>query len=284
MGSIKRYRTLLVALTLGAALAFASSASGVGRYVDRSGDAGAAPDLGIVTVGSDAQGQIAFVIGAATFGGSNGGLLLFVNSDANLATGAPNTLGADHLLFVDDAERAYEFGSWTGAAWNWDTPSSSVSIRSTGSALLIGIHRAELGGTNGFTFWVRSVVGDGNEGQYDDAPDDGSWSYSLSAGGPDIQRIVTKTVPAAPRAGRQFTVTPTELQLPPRGELLETRPAPESYSCVATLAGRAIRGTGTGACTFRLAKAGRGKTLVVSVTVHYQGASKTSRLTYKVRR
>jgi hypothetical protein len=59
-------------------------------------------------------------------------------------------------------------------------------------------------------------------------------------------------------------------------------PQPDSYACTAKLAGRPIAGRGKGGCTWRLPKRSRGKTLVVSLTVVYEGATKTFSFPYRV--
>jgi hypothetical protein len=59
-------------------------------------------------------------------------------------------------------------------------------------------------------------------------------------------------------------------------------PQPESYTCRAKLGTKALAGSGTGSCMFKLKKAARGKKLTVAVTVTYQGASKTATLVYRV--
>jgi hypothetical protein len=60
-------------------------------------------------------------------------------------------------------------------------------------------------------------------------------------------------------------------------------PQPESYVCAAKLAGKALRGTGAGRCTYAIPKKAKGKRLSISVTASYQGASKTVQFDYKVR-
>jgi hypothetical protein len=111
------------------------------------------------------------------------------------------------------------------------------------------------------------------------------YNYSLDDGGPSIVSVVLQTAPAAgPKAGKPFVVTPTGLTLPPSGATISTTPVPESYTCTARLKGRNLAGSGTGGCTFKIAKKKtRGKTLKVSLTVTYQGTSKTFPYVFKVK-
>ena len=278
--------TALVGVASVVALAGAGASGAVGRYTDRPGDAGPAADITEISVASDTSGQIVFTIGTTSApDAGNRFLLLGLDTDVNPATGMPNSLGAEYLFGVD--AEGYGFGRWTGAAWDWDTPYTTVRVFTNGRGATISVNRSELGGTQSFNFWVRSVQPSGligGEDSYDDAPDDGGFNYTLAAGGPDIREVAVKTTPeAGPRAGRPFSVVPQRLLLPASGAMITEFPAPESYSCKARLAGKAIGGKGVGGCTFAIPKKAKGKRLAVRLTVTYQGATKTVSLDYKVR-
>lgn len=267
--------------TLGAlaALVLAPPAGSAGRYTDATGDGSGAPDITGVSVASDANGQIVFTIQMAGLTLGSPVTYLLLNTDLNLETGEPDTPGADYVFGVDDD--GYWFGRWTGSSWDWDTPYTTVGVRGSRSGITISVNRSELGGTGSFNFWARTWAG---RGIYDDAPDDGSWSYAIAAGGPEIRGVLAQTNPATgPKAGKPFTITPGGLQLPPDGATASVLPQPESYSCQATLKGRPLRGSGTGGCTFRIPKSARGKQLAAVLTVSYQGATATTRFGYRVR-
>jgi hypothetical protein len=88
-------------------------------------------------------------------------------------------------------------------------------------------------------------------------------------------------VPATgPVQGKKFVVTPAGLKLP-AGEASDAEA--DSYSCRAKVGQRALRGGGTGACTFAVPKKSRGKQLRLTVTVNYEGASKSFAYSFKVR-
>jgi hypothetical protein len=180
---------------------------------------------------------------------------------------------------VDDT--SYGFEHWDGARWV-DTTDDTVRVTGDNGGLMISVNRRELGSTGMFNFWARSY--DSVNRKWDNAPDDGAFNYSIDANGPDIQAAALKTAPAAgPLHGRKFVVTPGALKLPPTGA---TNPVqvPESFACKATLGQRALRGSGTGGCTFAVPKdKSRGKQLRVTVTVNYEGASKGFTYSFRVR-
>jgi hypothetical protein len=267
-----------LAAVLLAALVLAPGAS-PGTYADKSGDSGSAGDLTGVAVAADkASGQMIFrIVGSNLSTSSNDLTILFIDSDANPATGQVNLLGADYVFAVDDT--SYEFDHWTGTDWA-ESPDTTVRVTGGGSGLMISVNRSELGNTSTINFWARSV--NMVDKKSDDAPDDGVYNYSIDANGPDIQSVDLKTAPAAgPAHGKKFVVTPTGLKLPAGGPIADQ--PPDSYSCTAKLGQRALRGSGTGACTFALPKKSRGKQLRLSVTVNYEGASKSFTYSFKVR-
>jgi len=273
----------LLAVTSAIALTGAGSAGAVGRYTDPAGDGNGSADVTGVSVASDANGQILITISTAANPEANGGtVVLFLDTDVNQDTGRPGTLGADYLFGVD--AEGYGFARWTGADWDWDTPFSTVRVLTTASGAVFSVNRSELGATASFNFWVRTVTGEEASEQQDDAPNDGAFNYKLDTGGPDIRQVRVQATPdSGPRAGRKFVVAATGLVLPPTGSMLIVWPQPESYLCAAKLAGKALRGTGAGRCTYAIPKTAKGKRLSIAVTASYQGASKTVQLDYRVR-
>jgi hypothetical protein len=273
---------VVTAVVTAIALTAAGTAGAVGRYPDASGDGKGSADVTGVSVMSDTVGQIIFTISTAADPKAGGGwTAVFLDTDANPATGALGTLGADYLLGLE--EGGYDFGRWTGSDWDWNTPYTTVRVNSSATGVMFSVNRSELGGTASINFWARNGRGDPVLGQMDDAPDDGTFNYTLAAGGPDIREVGVKTTPdSGPRAGRTFTVQPTSLALPvvPANGL---SPQPESYTCSAKLGAKTLRGRAAGGCTFAVPKQAKGKRLSVSLTASYQGASKTIVLTYKVR-
>jgi hypothetical protein len=276
------WRTAPIAAAVAIMVLLAGSAGATGRYADKTGDNGAALDIAGADVSSDSSGLIRFRINIPNMT-PTGEIGLFVDSDANPATGNSDGAGVDYGFIVDLAERSYGLGHWNGSDWV-DTPSLTVRVSSGSSTLSISVNRSELGNTEQLNFWVLTIAGEGGPGNRDDAPDEGVWNYDLAAGGPDIQEVIVQTAPSTgPRVGKRFTVTVSGIKLPQTNgsDALQ----PDSSKCTAKLAGRTLAGSQTGGCTFRIPKKkSKGKQLVVTVSVAYEGATKSIQLPFKVRK
>jgi hypothetical protein len=273
-------------LIAAAALALiGSGASGAaGKYTDPAGDARGGPDITNVAVASESNGQIVFTISVAGLQvGAEMATLLFIDADANPATGAMNMLGAEYVFLIDEHSNSYGFARWTGSDWDENTPSSTVRVTDGQGSRLVSVNASELGGTQSFNFWIRSITGAVAAGQFDDAPDDAGFNYTLAAAGPDIRQVGVKATPSSPRVGKRFSVEPTTLVLPTGGNANVASPLPESFRCTARLGTRVLRGKGAGGCTFAIPKGSKGKRLTITLTVTYQGATKSVPLVYRVR-
>ena len=256
-------------------------------YKDASGDNGPGGDVTGVTVDNDkATGQVVFRITGANLSRSPDQMTTVdIDTDANPLTGDIVSGGADFWFGV--AGDGYGFQRYDGRDWV-DTPYATVTISGGGGGLTISVNRSELGNTDDFNFDVETIqlVGQDDFNKGDSAPDVGMYNYSLDAHGPLIGSIEVRTTPSAgPKAGKAFSVVPTNLKLPPT-QLLSTGAAtivPDTYSCKATLKGKRLAGSGTGGCTFRVPKKKtQGKKILVVMTVAYQGATKAFPLTFSV--
>jgi hypothetical protein len=275
-------KSLLIAVASILLIVPAGSAATKGAYVDAKGDSGSAPDITDVSIASSGT-TIVFNLGISNLlRGADLTTLLLLDTDRNAASGNTDALGAEYLFAFYELDNTYWFGRWNGTDWE-DTPYSTVRVSNVSSGLMITVDSSELGGTTGFNFWLRAIDGQYADGHYDDAPDAGTWNYVLAADGPEIQAVLVGTTPAAgPRTGRTFTVTPFGLRLPPNSEPISILPRPDRYTCRAVLRGSTLTGTGTGGCTWRIPKKARGKSVSVTVTVNYQGATKAVRFVYRV--
>jgi hypothetical protein len=273
-------RSLMAAAAVSVVLVLAPSASSTGQYADAAGDSGTAGDITGLNVTSDSNGQIVFRIDGSGMSTSETNVTwLLIDADANPSTGDPDSLGAEYLFGVDSD--TYWPARWDGS--DWVTNSFATARVNGGSGgLTISVNRSELGNTPELNFWAEAY--DSVNKAWDDAPDEGMFNYSLQLQGVHVLEALVQTTPVAgPKAGKKFVLLPTALKLPPNGSTSIVQPKPESYSCTATLKGRAVTGTGTGRCTWRLPKNARGKTLKVVLTVTYQGTKARFAYTFRVR-
>jgi hypothetical protein len=281
MNGISKLGAPLAAVAAAAALIVAPSASAMGQYADSAGDNGTAGDITGLNVTSDAAGQIVIRVSGNGLSTSETNVTwILIDADANPLSGNLDALGADYAFVVDDD--TYDFGRWDGSGFV-DTPYTTVDVSGGSRGLTISVNRSELGNTSEFNFWARTF--DRTTQQMDDAPDSGMFNYSLALQGVHILSAVVETAPAAgPKAGKPFAVKVPGVRLPPTGvESLLSDPKPQSYSCKATVSGRALNGAGTGGCTWRVPKTARGKALKVVVTVVYEGTKASFPYSFRVR-
>jgi hypothetical protein len=274
--TLARHTGLAAAVVAAAALYVPSALPQAGTgstYTDPAGDAAAAADITGVSIQSDqASGQILFRISGTNLATNpNQDVELLIDSDANPVTGDVGSFGADYWFGVDDT--GYGFQHFDGSNWN-DTANSTVHITGGGSTLLFSVNKSELGNTSDIN--VRALTWDEVAKNGDDAPDLGTYNYSIDAGGPLITGVLVVTKPQfGPKAGKTFVLTPAGLKLPPDGGVVSVLPHPDSYSCNASLKGVHLAGAGIGGCSFRLGKKARGKSLAIVLTVNYEGATTT---------
>jgi hypothetical protein len=191
-------RGLVVTLAAAVVLVCAASsgASGTAQtYSDPQGDQqGNAPDVTTIVVSNDAAGNVTWQIAVANQPTLDvaSQVVLWIDSDRNPGTGAPNALGSEFVFLV--AADGYNFARWTGTEFDFDTPFSTVSVQYNAGAT-IKVNRSELGNTTGFNFWVRGLQETSPEtADIDDAPNDGTFAYALSPAGPRHGVVGTKSM------------------------------------------------------------------------------------------
>ncbi|HEY7731300.1 MAG TPA: hypothetical protein VH950_10395 [Gaiellaceae bacterium] len=278
---MKNMRALGVVIAACAAallLATASSAAGFHAYTDPAGDGQGAPDIRHVSVSNDDKGRIAIRITVdALVRPSDAVIGIAVDADQDARTGAQALRGAEYAITLDASDNSFELQHWDGAAWV-DAPSKSVEVYSDTTGVEISMSRSELGKTDGFDFWVRSTTLATRTGPFENAPDRGAWRYhlDLSTPSPTLRRALIPLNWLAPKAGRLYTFRVPYVQL---GSGVVVKP--HSVVCSAKLAGVRIRGTGEGACVWKLVASTKGRTLVVTADISFRGV--TERWIYPLR-
>jgi hypothetical protein len=184
------------------------------------------------------------------------------DTDRDGATGS--LMGGDYVFFFDFGSASWGMRRWNGTEY-LDAGGDSVTTVGAGS-LEVRVRPASLGGATAFNFVVVAASGEVETAQIDAAPDSGTWFYEVRAPVVTVETIVAKFVPAAPKAGAVFQAPLVRMKLSDGRTIL----APK-YRCVAQLAGKVLRGTGKGSCTFRIPKNAKGKRLRVIFFVTYNG-------------
>jgi hypothetical protein len=275
-------RGLVIAVALAVGLIVAPAHAGVASHnpvaiTDPAGDSTGAPDITRVTVANSNRGEILFVVQTSNRNEltANDEVQIVVDSDQNAATGERNGDGGDDfVIWIDGTQRTVGIQRWNGSAWE-SAPNTTLEGAYNGGYVVI-INRSELGNTARFDYYVNTFL-QNDTNQFDSAPNDVYQEYVL--GPPHVESITPRWAPAAPRAGATFRLNAVQIKF----ETEETAAA-ASYTCRATLAGKRLRGTGRGGCTFRLPKTAKGKRLVIVVTATPPGGQAASRsVTFRVR-
>jgi hypothetical protein len=241
-------------------------------YNDATGDAKSAPDISTVALDLDApSGALKIEVTLANNDdlSNRGGVFVFLNTDRNSGTG--DRLGSDYaiLIFADGMALL----KWNGKEMDIFSHQPTILARQTGKIMVV-VCTCDLG-TQAFDFTVASIRGE----DVDVAPDTAPVSFPVQENAVSIESLLVAPKPLRPTAGKRFTVSIAGVRLGGSNEVV----APDTYSCSATLAGRALKGKGVGGCSWLLPKKARGKKLIVSVNVSYHGDSETFSQTYKVR-
>ncbi len=273
-----RRRGLILIVASAALLAVAPAQGRVAdhnpaRTTDVAGDSGAAPDITGVTVANDLSGNILFVVQVGNREGfvPNDIVAIFLDTDRNTGTGGLDA-GVDYVIGIDATVPAIGLARWNGTTFEDVTPATLRGGWGSGYAALI--NKTELGNTTAFDFQVVTHV-DAADG-FDRAPEADFGTYTIAP--PHIASIVPRFSPTAPRGGATFRLQSVALTFES-----EEKGVAASFTCRATLAGKRVKGTGAGGCTFKLPKTAKGKQLVVTVSATPTGGKAQTFPAYKFR-
>jgi hypothetical protein len=260
-------------------------------FTDTAGDSGTAADVGTVKVTNDDNGQYTFDIGFATPYGDTANVALYLDTDLNPATGSPNDIGADYMLYDDHASHSFWLVKWNGSDWE-DAPSmasASVSIGAANASLTASINRSDLGDTGGFNFYVLSYEGDGSAGHSDDAPDGTAmWQYKLK---PAVTLALAGSKATVAKAGSQWTVAIVVKRSDTGGTVgsdgtLVCDGSAGSMRLITLTHAFVSGGAGNGSaavCMFALPKTVKHKTIHGTVTVKFNGQTLMHTFTNRVK-
>jgi hypothetical protein len=272
-----RTRALAGVVTIAAVAALVLIPTGSARvlgtpaeYTDPTGDAKSAPDVAKVTIDLDAAtGLLSFVVDLAPTEqlAANGLVGIALDTDRNGATG--DSTGSEYFVIVGAGGAALL--KWNGSDMVPFNHAPMGIGRQAGKVVVI-FCSCDIG-TQTFDFAVVGLRGN----DVDVAPDNGG-TYPIPAVAIEITSFVYAPKPLLPKAGKRFTLKPLGIRLA-TNEVV----APDSLTCAAKLGAKSLKGSGVGGCSWLLPKKSRGKKLVVTVNVTYQGQSETFSQTFKVR-
>jgi hypothetical protein len=162
-----------------------------GPFADPAGDNEVfGPDLTAVEVSNDAAGTVSIRVAVPNLPVLRAGdfFALFLDTDGRAATGSRSALGADYAVAFDGTTGTIDLAGWGGSGWSFSVP--ATSLRATwSSGPTLSVHRNELGGTDGFNFWIGATSTNARGSRFGDlAPDTGTWSFALAGVDPTVAR------------------------------------------------------------------------------------------------
>jgi hypothetical protein len=253
-------------------LAQPALAAGSKTFADATGETGGTADITAVKVTNDDAGVLTFEVSFANLPEMLADVNVFIGFNTDPTAG--DELGDDYLFELNGAERKYFWGKWDGTQFVFAGELTFVDYEA--GKMIVRLNRSHLGGVGTFGFGVTSRKGMPGAYVYDDAPNEGGWSYEIAIR-PVIGSVTVGN--AAPKAGKRYAAPVTGIVLA-GGQAAK----PTALRCTAKLAGKSIRGTGPGGCQFAIPPDAKGKKLVITVTVQYRDAApKTVKVTRTVR-
>ncbi|HEY0416941.1 MAG TPA: hypothetical protein VGC78_11185 [Gaiellaceae bacterium] len=293
-----RARLLLIAVVSIALVAVPSAAFGRAShatsnsqtFLDSTGEDPNAPDITEVDVSNDDNAMITFhvkVSNRPTFT-TDMAFVVWLDTDANSATGDPKSLGADYLIISDPTGPGLL--KWNGSGY--DTAPSQTSLTGSYDATGETLHvsAVDLGGTRQIKFAVRALSGlavdangnpDPTNEHSDDAPAQGFFSYLVIAK-LTLKQIAFTTAPKPARAGGRLTATLAATESDTAGPV-----AKATVTCVATVKGVRLRAThtlanGVASCYWKLPKTAKGKLLHGTISITVQGTTLAKSFTARI--
>jgi hypothetical protein len=213
-----------------------TAAQAAATFTDPAGDAPGAPDITSVSLADDpATGTITLevtAVGFATAAPASGGENLvkaYINADRNESTGSADQDGAEYTLGAwkdADGSSGWGMSRWNGTKYALMAQSPSMRFMRTGDSLTWTFGKADIGRGPAFDFYLWGSTWDAGDNLVaeDTAPDDGWFSYTLTAATATaptpvppkpvvVKPVVVKPVIAVPIAtpkvavsGKRFTI------------------------------------------------------------------------------
>jgi hypothetical protein len=244
------------------------------------GNPGTADAVSSVVVSNDPTGSITFTVKFGAPLQSTDAISVYVDADANPATGDQQTAGAEYVLVADMTDNSVSLGAWNGSTWNAAPSSATLHGGHADTEQTFTVNRSELGNTSAFNFWADSCEGDCGAGHDYQVPEAGAWNYQLAAS----VRLTALALyaPKTAKAGADYMAAMVVQRSDTAGFLgNEGR-----VQCTAKVGGKQVAAVGTivtityqGAkvsaalCDVRVGRRSHGKPLTGTITATYAGGS-----------
>jgi hypothetical protein len=265
----------------GALSAPAAPTAGTQTYQDSTGEDAQGLDITTVTVSNDDAATLTFKVSVpsrAQYGSDLLGLL-FIDSDANQATGDPDNFGTDYVIQLAQGE-ALLF-KWDGSDYTLSATQSSLNY-AWASGPTFRVNAADIGNTRKLTFNLIMLAGvafDPTTGALDctachgdGAPAAGLYTYTMQVTKPTLVVKSLKPTPARPAAGRPFTLRLVTARSDTGAVVQNGRVTCVGRAGKARLKAQVQRVQGGAAtCTWNIPAGAKGKTFRGSVTVSFEG-------------
>jgi hypothetical protein len=288
--------TLLLGLLAALMAVVPAGASNTVTFQDSTGEPGV-KDITTVVVSNDDKGLITmrlnvpslptYTVDVAVF--------VFVDSDSKRATGSPDIPGVDYVIELFRGE--INLYKWDGTDFTrrFGDPPATTLIYQWSNGVSIRISAVELGNTKQMRFLVEVDSGITfdpitNESNFDTATSDfapdlgkGFYAYQVKLA---PTRIVFKSItkaPAAPRAGRTFTVRMAATRSDTGAPIVNGR-----VDCTAKAGARNVRPRserfvrGQAVCVFTVPAGTTGRTLRGTITMIFEGKRLTRPFSGKI--
>ena len=283
----------LPAIASGALSAPAGPASNTQTFTDSTGEDPLSADIATIVVSNDDAGTITMRINTPNRAQYSQDVAVFfdIDSDANQATGDPQSFGADYFLALFQGEIV--LFKWDGSDYTLSASQSSLSYSWAGGPT-IRINASDLSNTRRFSFAVQTVAGiafdpvtgasDCTNCHRDFSPTFGLHTYPLKITKPALVVKSLKPLPAKPAAGKPFTLRLVAARSDTRAVIQNGR-----VTCIGRLGSARLKAQvqrvqgGAATCTWSIPANAKGKTFRGSVAVAFEGLKAQQSYAGKVR-
>jgi hypothetical protein len=255
-------------------------------FEDSTGEDPNAPDITSIVVSNNDAGMVSFRVNVPNRPSLGQDMLieLWVDADNNTTTGSPELAGVDYVMQVVRGE--INLYRWDGTDFTrrFGDPSAVTLSFSYDDGITVRISANELGQTKAFKFFVVFVSGctvdpvtselDCASSVADVAPGGaaGLYSYEVMIARPTLVVRRVNSSPAAPRAGKRFTLRMVTTRSDTGAALQNGRVTCTARAGNARLRAQVARVTGGAVtCTWLIPKNAKGKRFRGSVAVVFEG-------------